>query len=56
MTGIRKFAHKERRRIRRQNSVAKDLKSPKYHQRVVKKRRLQDESWSMKDWLNEEDQ
>lgn len=33
--GIRFYVPKDRRRIRRQNHIARDLRTPKYRQRVV---------------------
>jgi hypothetical protein len=33
--GIRFYGPKDRRRIRRQNHIARDLRTPKYRQRVV---------------------
>lgn len=35
MTGLNKFSDKDRRRQRLHNYVARDLASPKYHQRVI---------------------
>ena len=39
MTGLNKFAEKDKRRQRLRNHIAKDLHSPKYHQRVLEGRR-----------------
>lgn len=43
MTGLKKFDGKERRKQRRNNHIAKDLMSPKYRQRIVEKKRVEDE-------------
>jgi len=34
---------KDKRKRRRQNHIAKDLRTPKYRQRVIEPRRLEDE-------------
>ncbi len=39
MVGFRALDYKKRREFRRQNHIAKDLKTDKYHQRVVPSKR-----------------
>lgn len=39
MTGLNKFDEKNKREQRRRNHVARDLLTPKYHQRVVPDRK-----------------
>lgn len=36
MTGMQSFGRKEKREQRRRNHIAKDLRTPKYKERVVK--------------------
>lgn len=44
MVGLHKFEGKEKREQRRRNHVARDLLTPKYHQRVVPdKKRIDNE-------------
>lgn len=43
---MNKFGDKDRRRQRRnfnRNHIARDLESPKYHQRVIERKRTEDE-------------
>ena len=47
MPGLNKFNEKERRLQRRRNFVAKDLASPKYHQRVIDRKRIENEDGSV---------
>ncbi len=42
MVGSNKLPEKERRRFRRANHIACDLRTPKYRQRVVKNKRKED--------------
>lgn len=49
--GIRFYVPKDRRRIRRQNHIARDLRTPKYHQRVIDKK----EEEEVKYWDYEDD-
>lgn len=42
MVGLHKFTDKEKREQRRRNHVARDLATPKYHQRVVPDKRRTD--------------
>ena len=50
MVGMNKVPDKERRKMRRFNHIAKDLRSPKYSQRIVKNKKK-------KDWyIGEEDE
>lgn len=39
MTGLNKYSDKMKREQRRRNHVARDLRTPKYKQRVIEKRR-----------------
>lgn len=39
MVGINRFEGKDKRRARRRNFAAKDLRSPKYQQRIVTDRK-----------------
>jgi hypothetical protein len=43
MSGLNKFGDKDKRRERLRNHIAKDLHSPKYHQRIVERRRVEGE-------------
>ena len=49
MTGMSRFEYKDRRKERRRNHIAKDLRTPKYDQRVVPSGRT-------RKWLNTEDE
>lgn len=49
MVGINKYSEKERREQRRRNHIARDLKTNKYHQRVIPDGRK-------RNWLNTEDE
>lgn len=54
MTGINKFSDKDRRKIRLQNHIARDLGSPKYRQRRTPKKALirdEYEHWTNSEWL-----
>jgi hypothetical protein len=42
MVGINKFEGKDRRRVRRRNMMAKELREPKYRPRVVPGRKAGD--------------
>lgn len=50
MVGINKFTEKERRKQRRsfkvRNEIARDLHTPKYHQRVIERKRVDNEDGS----------
>ena len=35
MTGMDRFSDKDKRKMRRQNKIARDLRSPKYQQRRI---------------------
>lgn len=41
--GMNRFEYKERRKQRRHNHIARDLRTPKYAQQVVKDKRKKDE-------------
>lgn len=43
--GINKYSDKERRDVRRRNHAAFDLRTPKYRQKVVKKKDIKDHPW-----------
>lgn len=43
MTGMNKLSDKEKRSQRRRNHIAKDLMTPKYHQRVIERKRIESE-------------
>ena len=43
MTGLNKFDAKQKRRERLRNHIAKDLATPKYHQRVIERKRYENE-------------
>lgn len=43
MSGLNKFDAKDKRRQRLHNHIAKDLASPKYHQRIVERKRYESE-------------
>ena len=52
--GMNRFPDKERREQRRHNHIARDLRTPKYRQRVVKdKRRTNPDpfGWPLEDYL-----
>lgn len=49
--GMGFYSPKDRRRIRRQNHIARDLRTPKYHQRVIDKK----EEEEVKYWDYEDD-
>lgn len=42
MTGLNKFDEKTKREQRRRNHVARDLMTPKYHQRIIPSRKRTD--------------
>lgn len=42
MVGLHKFTDKEKRAERRRNHIARDLLTPKYHQRVIPDKRRTD--------------
>lgn len=39
MAGLNKYDDKQRRAMRRRNHIARDLLSPKYHQRIIEARK-----------------
>lgn len=43
MVGMSKLSDKEKREQRRRNHVARDLATPKYHQRIIERKRVEDE-------------
>lgn len=43
MPGLKKFGDKEKRKQRRNNHIARDLMTPKYRQRTVERKRIEDE-------------
>lgn len=50
MTGLAKFSDKEKRKQRRQyerDRLLKDLGSPKYRQRVIDRKRIEDEDGNL---------
>ena len=50
MTGIDRIPDKQRREFRRKNKIARDLRTPKYKQRVIpKKRRFDDEEFDFEE-------
>jgi hypothetical protein len=57
MTGLGKFDPKQRREQRRRNHIARDLRTPKYRQRVVEDHRESDEErrWRRYHHTDEED-
>lgn len=42
MTGMNKYSDKQKRAMRRRNHIARDLRTRKYRQRVIKNKRLED--------------
>lgn len=50
MTGMNKYDEKTKRKIRRTNHVARDLRTLKYRQRIVEKRSRSDEDYTFEDW------
>lgn len=50
--GVRSYPHKQRRSVRRQNHIARDLRSPIFRMRVIDKRNSQD-NWRKE--LSQED-
>jgi hypothetical protein len=53
--GIKSYNHKERRKVRRQNHLARDLRSPLSKQRRRNGLRQEDEKFNYKDWNAYED-
>lgn len=49
MTGIDRYVDKDRLRARRKNHIAKDLRTPKYGQRVVQTRHKKSPPWDDQD-------
>jgi len=47
--GMGFYSPKDRRRIRRQNHIARDLRTPKYHQRVIDKKEEEVKYWDYED-------
>lgn len=43
LTGLQKFGDKGRRKQRRSNHIAKDLMTPKYRQRTIERKRIENE-------------
>lgn len=61
MVGINKYTDKERRKQRRsfqvRNMIAKDLHSPKYRQRIIERKRVDNEDgtyWFEEQYLDDE--
>lgn len=52
MVGINKYTEKERREQRRRNHIARDLKTSKYHQRVVPSATTRTRKWLNTDSVN----
>lgn len=52
MTGLNKYSDKEKRKMRLQNHIARDLRTPKYRQRKVEVRKEP----RNKNWLIDEDE
>lgn len=50
MTGLNKYSEKEKRSQRRRNHIARDLATPKYHQRVMQRKRVETEHGVYFDW------
>lgn len=46
MTGLNKYDQKEKRKQRLRNHIAKDLASPKYRQRILERKRTDNEDGS----------
>jgi superfamily I DNA and/or RNA helicase len=46
MTGLNKYSDKERRKMRIQNRIARDLRTPKYRQRKVELKTKKTDRWS----------
>lgn len=57
MTGLNKFDAKDKRKQRRRNSIAHDLGSPKYRQRVIERKRIEsgDDSYFFADRFYEDE-
>lgn len=56
MTGINKFDQKDRRRQRRAyqiNHIKADLRTPKYRERTIKRKRIEDEEDFQSERLSE---
>lgn len=43
--GIKGYPDKERREVRRRNHAAYDLRTPKYRQKVIPRKRIEDHPW-----------
>ena len=55
MVGLNRVEHKQRRKIRRMNHIARDLRTPKYAPRVVKPKNEEDcRHWKLSDYVEEE--
>lgn len=54
MAGLNKYDPKLKRKIRLQNHIARDLRTPKYAQRKREVRKESDEHdhWTSRDWIN----
>ena len=54
MTGLNKLDSKLRRKVRRQNHIARDLRTPKYAPRVVKPKNNDNcRKWKLSDYEEE---
>jgi hypothetical protein len=54
--GMRSYAKKQRRKIRRENHFARDLRSPIFHQRRIERTRVDGEKYLLKleEWIDNE--
>ena len=46
MTGLNRYTDKEKRKMRRHNHIARDLRTPKFRQRVVQRKKTEKWCWN----------
>jgi hypothetical protein len=51
--GINNYDEKERRKVRRRNHIAKDLRNPKYRMRVLEEKDSDDWQWEVDEYYEE---
>ena len=54
--GMRSYSSKERRKVRRANHAARDLRTPKYRQRIVEPKIHKDPKYKHKDFEYDSDE
>jgi hypothetical protein len=51
--GINNYDEKERRKVRRRNHIAKDLRNPKYRMRILEEKDSDDWQWEVDEYYEE---